>query len=80
MNEDREFLLKAKEQIDQADIQIAKKQGELEAKYKELKAVFKCSSLPAADRKLADLTKTLDKEIAAHEAAVDKIKDAYDWR
>ena len=78
-NEDIEFLLRVKKQIDEAGIQLAKKQGEIEAKYKELKTAFKCSNLTAAERKLTTLDKALDKEVAAWEAGVEKLREGYDW-
>jgi hypothetical protein len=78
-SEDAKKLLRMKEQIEQAQIKTARLQGEIDSKYNELKTVFNCSNLAEAERSLATMDKTLNKDVAAFEAAMDKLEAAYQW-
>ena len=79
MNKDTQTLLDMKKTIEQSKTKIARLEGELSGKLKQLKTDFNCSDLAEAKRKLALIDKAIDKDEKALKEAISKLQEEYDW-
>jgi len=78
-NNTTQTLLKMKQTIEESKLTLARLEGELSSKHKQLKTDFKASNLAEAQRKLNKMDKDIDKDEAALKSAVSKLKEEYDW-
>jgi len=79
MNNDTQTLLNMKKTIEQSKTALARLEGELSGKLKQLKTDFNCSDLTEAERKLVKLDKAIDKGEKQLKEAISKLQEEYDW-
>ena len=79
MNNDTQTLLSMKKTIEQSKTALARLEGELSGKLKQLKTDFNCSNSAEAERKLAKIDKAIDKDEKTLKEAINKLKEEYDW-
>ena len=79
MNNDTQTLLNMKKTIEQSKTALARLEGGLSGKLKQLKTDFKCSNSAEAERKLAKIDKAIDKDEKALKEAINKLQEGYDW-
>ena len=79
MNNDTQTLLNMKKTIEQSKTALARLEGELSGKLKQLKTDFNCSDLTEAKRKLVKLDKAIDKGEKQLKEAISKLQEEYDW-
>ncbi len=78
-NSDTQTLLNMERQIKEAELQIARLQGEIRAQYNELMGSFDCANLVQAKKLLTEIDKALNKDIKAFETSIDKLEKSYNW-
>ena len=79
MNNDTQTLLNMKKTIEHSKTALARLEGELSVKLKQLKTDFNCSDLTEAERKLAKLDKAIEKDEETLKTAISKLQEEYDW-
>ena len=79
MNNDTQTLLNMKKTIEQSKTALARLEGELSGKLKQLKTDFNCSDSSEAERKLALIDKAIDKDEKTLKEAINKLQEEYDW-
>ena len=79
MNNDTQTLLNMKKTIEQSKTALARLEGELSGKLKQLKTDFNCSDLTEAERKLVKLDKAIEKDEDTLKSAISKLQEEYDW-
>ena len=79
MNNDTQTLLNMKKTIEESKTALARLEGELSGKLKQLKIDFNCSDLAEAERKLAKIDKAIEKDEDALKTAISKLQEEYDW-
>ena len=68
-----------KKTIEQSKTALARLEGELSGKLKQLKTDFNCSNLAEAERKLDKIDKAIDKDEKALKQAISELQEEYDW-
>ena len=68
-----------KKTIEHSKTALARLEGELSGKLKQLKTDFNCSDLIEAERKLAKIDKAIDKDEKTLKTAISKLQEEYDW-
>ncbi|HUT43553.1 MAG TPA: hypothetical protein VMW95_04380 [Desulfobacterales bacterium] len=79
MNNDTQTLLNMKKTIEQSKTALARLEGELSGKLKQLKTDFNCSDLAEAERKLVKIDKAIEKDEDTLKQAISKLQEKYDW-
>jgi len=79
MNNDTQTLLNMKKTIEQSKTALARLEGELSGKLKQLKTDFNCSDLAEAERKLVKLDRAIEKDEDTLKTAISKLQEEYDW-
>jgi len=79
MNNDTQTLLNMKKTIEQSKTALARLEGELSGKLKQLKFDFNCSDLAEAERKLVKIDKAIEKDEDTLKTAINKLQEEYDW-
>ena len=79
MNNDTQTLLNMKKTIEQSKTALARLEGELSGKLKQLKTDFNCSDLTEAELKLVKLDKAIEKDEDTLKQAISKLQEKYDW-
>jgi len=79
MNNDTQTLLNMKKTIEQSKTALARLEGELSGKLKQLKTDFNCSNLAEAERKLDKIDKAIDKDEKQLKQAISELQEEYDW-
>ena len=79
MNNDTQTLLNMKKTIEQSKTALARLEGELSGKLKQLKTDFNCSDLTEAERKLTKIDKAIEKDENTLKTAISKLQEEYDW-
>jgi len=72
-------LLQMKEEIENQKMLLARLEGELDSKYKQLKTDFSCSDSAQAQRKLDKMDKDIDRDESRLKSAINKLQEEYDW-
>jgi hypothetical protein len=78
-NNTTQTLLKMKETIEESKLTLARLEGELSSKHKQLKTDFSCSNSAEAQHKLDKMDKTIDKDETTLKTAITKLQEEYDW-
>jgi len=79
MNNDTQTLLNMKKTIEESKTALARLEGELSGKLKQLKIDFNCSDLTEAERKLTKIDKAIEKDENTLKTAISKLQEEYDW-
>ena len=79
MNNDTQTLLNMKKTIEESKTALARLEGELSGKLKQLKTDFNCSDLAEAKRKLVKIDKSIEKDENTLKTAISKLQEEYDW-
>ena len=79
MNNDTQTLLNMKKTIEQSKTALARLEGELSSKLKQLKTDFNCSDLAEAERKLVKIDRAIEKDEDTLKTAISKLQEEYDW-
>ena len=79
MNNDTQTLLDMKKTIEQSKTALARLEGELSGKLKQLKTDFNCSDLAEAERKLVKIDRAIEKDEDTLKTAISKLQEEYDW-
>lgn len=71
-------LLKIKEEIDSAKVELSKAEGKKDVLLSQLKSQFGCSSIEEAEKKVKTLEKSIAKLLASIEEGLLEIEEKYD--
>ncbi len=74
-----EKLLKMREQIDKAKIDINRLKGKREQLYETLKKDFNCETIEQAEQKLNKMNKELNDKELILKKNIGKLEERYDW-
>lgn len=72
-------LMKMKEQVSNAKASVSKLEGKLESMYETLENDFHCDTVDAADEKLKDMIKELDKKEDLLKKGIEELEDKHIW-
>lgn len=72
-------LMKMKEQVSDAKAAVSRLEGKLESMYEVLENDFQCDTVDAADEKLKDTVRELDKKEDLLKKGIEELEDKHIW-